>query len=473
MMTPFDPRPALLRALALLLAIASGCAPANPPRSLVARQLEQSAADDSGDELDPLEEQADEEQRKFEEEYDLVDPDTGEEIGTETATGTVDWRKMLRPSVRVRQGRGRDRTTRVVVPDVTYGVVLPGPANYSEGARRSIAPASTNKIYLATLALRTLGPGFRFGTTFSWRASGTDAYDVEIEGSGDPSIESSSFATVADRMAEALLSAGIRVITGEIAVTATDRRWALRTVPAGWESGDLRDGNGVIPTAFGVLSDTRVRSILRSRLEKKGIRFVETRATPSDAAPATVRHESKPLKDLIQPILLRSINPRAEALLRKCGEVAGARTAESLHAAGLELLRETERRYAGEDSGAKLYDGSGLSRKSRVTAEGFAAFLSAIRKEPFFDELLAALPVAGRSGTLQHRMRGTAAEGRVAAKTGTLNGHYELAGYLKSRSKGVTVYKPFVILTETGAAGAAYCRSVQDKVLARLAGLDD
>jgi D-alanyl-D-alanine carboxypeptidase/D-alanyl-D-alanine-endopeptidase (penicillin-binding protein 4) len=40
------------------------------------------------------------------------------------------------------------------------------------------------------------------------------------------------------------------------------------------------------------------------------------------------------------------------------------------------------------------------------------------------------LPIAGRDGTLEHRMRGSAAEGRVLAKTGTLNLANALAGYV-------------------------------------------
>jgi D-alanyl-D-alanine carboxypeptidase/D-alanyl-D-alanine-endopeptidase (penicillin-binding protein 4) len=38
--------------------------------------------------------------------------------------------------------------------------------------------------------------------------------------------------------------------------------------------------------------------------------------------------------------------------------------------------------------------------------------------------------VAGEDGTLEERMRGTQAEGRVAAKTGTLQGVDALAGYV-------------------------------------------
>jgi D-alanyl-D-alanine carboxypeptidase/D-alanyl-D-alanine-endopeptidase (penicillin-binding protein 4) len=44
------------------------------------------------------------------------------------------------------------------------------------------------------------------------------------------------------------------------------------------------------------------------------------------------------------------------------------------------------------------------------------------------------LPVAGVDGTLKNRMKGTPAEGRVVAKTGTLRHVNALGGYVTPRS---------------------------------------
>ena len=55
--------------------------------------------------------------------------------------------------------------------------------------------------------------------------------------------------------------------------------------------------------------------------------------------------------------------------------------------------------------------------------------LSALRENA---SLRAALPVAGRSGTLAERMRRTTAQDRCQAKTGTLSNVSALAGYCRT-----------------------------------------
>jgi D-alanyl-D-alanine carboxypeptidase/D-alanyl-D-alanine-endopeptidase (penicillin-binding protein 4) len=51
-----------------------------------------------------------------------------------------------------------------------------------------------------------------------------------------------------------------------------------------------------------------------------------------------------------------------------------------------------------------------------------------------------ALPIAGRDGTLRQRMKGTAAEGNVIAKTGTLGRVCTLSGYVTSAAQEHLVF---------------------------------
>ena len=50
-------------------------------------------------------------------------------------------------------------------------------------------------------------------------------------------------------------------------------------------------------------------------------------------------------------------------------------------------------------------------------------------RQTWGEEFAATLPVAGEDGTLENRMKDTAAAGRVRAKTGTINSAVGLSGY--------------------------------------------
>jgi D-alanyl-D-alanine carboxypeptidase/D-alanyl-D-alanine-endopeptidase (penicillin-binding protein 4) len=75
-------------------------------------------------------------------------------------------------------------------------------------------------------------------------------------------------------------------------------------------------------------------------------------------------------------------------------------------------------------------DGSGLSSSDLVTPRAFVQLLRRMRDHPRARPFLEALPVGGRSGTLRYRFRDGALQGRVRAKTGSINRVNTLAGYL-------------------------------------------
>jgi len=77
-----------------------------------------------------------------------------------------------------------------------------------------------------------------------------------------------------------------------------------------------------------------------------------------------------------------------------------------------------------------LEEGSGLSRRDVITPEATVALLSYMSRSRWAEVYKNALPVAGVDGTLQNRMKGTAAAGNVRAKTGSLRYVYTLSGYV-------------------------------------------
>jgi D-alanyl-D-alanine carboxypeptidase len=70
------------------------------------------------------------------------------------------------------------------------------------------------------------------------------------------------------------------------------------------------------------------------------------------------------------------------------------------------------------------------------------------------------MPVAGQSGTLADRLENSPANGYVRAKTGTVFGSYQIAGYIPYMQGTSTVlaYVPFVILTNMHEKGATEAR---------------
>ena len=102
-----------------------------------------------------------------------------------------------------------------------------------------------------------------------------------------------------------------------------------------------------------------------------------------------------------------------------------------------------------------MNDGSGLSRYDYLSADAIVAVLRHTwQDEQLRGPFVAALPVAGRDGTLDTRMRDTILDDRVEAKTGTLANVRSLSGYLETTTGKHLVFAILVNnFTATGRRG--------------------
>jgi D-alanyl-D-alanine carboxypeptidase/D-alanyl-D-alanine-endopeptidase (penicillin-binding protein 4) len=169
----------------------------------------------------------------------------------------------------------------------------------------------------------------------------------------------------------------------------------------------------------------------RGVLEAKGIRVTDGVGTSRDALPAGARvlaaHESPPMAEMVRVVNKESQNLHAEMLLRLVGlKVKG----EGSAARGREAVVEFAKRLGVTDQGWALVDGSGLAASDLLTPRGLVELLAAMDRHPGAAVFRDSLPIAGVDGTLEKRMKGTPAEGRVAAKTGTTGRAKALAGYV-------------------------------------------
>ena len=112
--------------------------------------------------------------------------------------------------------------------------------------------------------------------------------------------------------------------------------------------------------------------------------------------------------------------------------------------------------------------GSGLSRRDLVRPRQLVALLAAMDRSEHRASFLDALPVAALSGTLRSRFLGTAAAGRVRAKTGTLSRVSCLSGYVPRAGARPVVFSIMVndYLCSDAAARAAIDAFVLEVVAA-------
>jgi D-alanyl-D-alanine carboxypeptidase/D-alanyl-D-alanine-endopeptidase (penicillin-binding protein 4) len=91
-----------------------------------------------------------------------------------------------------------------------------------------------------------------------------------------------------------------------------------------------------------------------------------------------------------------------------------------------------------------LRDASGLSPANLTTPRALAELLTTMRSRPHGDVFARTLSVAGQSGSLKGRFRGSAAQGRVRAKTGFIANVYALSGYMTTVSGREYAFSLFV-----------------------------
>jgi D-alanyl-D-alanine carboxypeptidase/D-alanyl-D-alanine-endopeptidase (penicillin-binding protein 4) len=119
-----------------------------------------------------------------------------------------------------------------------------------------------------------------------------------------------------------------------------------------------------------------------------------------------------------------------------------------------------------------MYDGSGLAATDRLDPATLAAVLHLAVTTPRLHPLLAALPVAAWSGTLDNRyVTGSAAgaAGDVRAKTGTLTSVSTLAGVVHTAGGQLLVFAFMADQVPPSVAGTDAAEQGLDRLAAALA----
>ena len=148
-------------------------------------------------------------------------------------------------------------------------------------------------------------------------------------------------------------------------------------------------------------------------------------------------HKSDSLGALIAETNIYSNNLYAESIFRYLGLNYGK--PGTIHNA-CEVVREFWRLRGVSTKGALIKDGCGLAPQDAVSAETLVQLLQYMNRSKNRDIWLQSLPVSGGKGTLSSLCRGTELEGKIHAKSGTIAGTKNFAGYIDLPNGGQWVF---------------------------------
>jgi D-alanyl-D-alanine carboxypeptidase/D-alanyl-D-alanine-endopeptidase (penicillin-binding protein 4) len=352
-----------------------------------------------------------------------------------------------------------------VALDLTTGTVL-----FQQNGNRPLAPASNEKLPLTYAALMRLGTAFRIETDVLGQGEqeGTQwTGTLVLKGNGDPTLSRADLRALAAQVK----SLGIRSVTGGVA--GDESAYDTRRIVAGWKPSFFMDESP--PLSALVVDRARVGSVVtrapalaaatafRDALRNAGVAVTgPVRTAPADEWSELLASVSSPtLAAMVRFMDRESDNFTAEMLLKQLGL---AELDRGTSAAGATVVMQTLAEAGVPMTGVRIVDGSGLSRLDRLTTNALGSLLKIAWADPAVrPALLAALPVAGVNGTLEHRLLKPPARGRVLAKTGTTDSASSLSGYVSDRYA-------FAVMQNGHPLSYWWARRAQDRFAQVLAG---
>jgi serine-type D-Ala-D-Ala carboxypeptidase/endopeptidase (penicillin-binding protein 4) len=327
----------------------------------------------------------------------------------------------------------------------------------SKSPNTVLAPASTEKLLTAVVALSTMGPDFKYETKAVAPAAPANGAvsRLWLVGAGDPGLATPEYqALIASdpktkdevttslvSLADSIVAAGVRSIPG--GVQGDDSRYDTTRYLPTWKDTYRTDGQvgpiGALTVNHGfsafrpkpvpvddpaVFAAGELTRLLTDRGVAVGGAPGHSNA-PGDAV-SVASVQSPPFRDVVESLIRISDNLGAELLTRELG----ARVAnQGTTAAGTQVIADKARGLGIPVEGLTLVDGSGLDRGNRVSCRTLVTAL-ALGARPELRALWDGLAVAGQSGTLEDEFRGSPLTGKLRGKTGSLQGVTGLAALI-------------------------------------------
>ncbi|MFE7274206.1 D-alanyl-D-alanine carboxypeptidase/D-alanyl-D-alanine-endopeptidase [Streptomyces sp. NPDC057623] len=320
------------------------------------------------------------------------------------------------------------------------GVVIDAKSDkvvWGHNADTALMPASNTKLATSTAALTVLGPDHRLTTKVVY-GDGT----LTLVGGGDRTLTTDDLAALAKDSVAGLKNAGLT----SVKVRVDDSLFPEPTLAKGWNTGYYPDS--IAPVRALVVDSHNVEDtsldaggVFAKLLTERGVTVdgEVTRAAAGQKDVPVATHTSDKLSKIVKQMLKVSDNDIAESLLRLTALGAGrSATFED----GTAVVRDILTKYGVSLDDFEMYDGSGLSRATRIPARTIADILDVAddsKNAQTLKYIVDGLPVSGEAGATLGPEFGRfdtpdsqCAVGKVKAKTGTLTGAVALSGLTKA-----------------------------------------
>jgi D-alanyl-D-alanine carboxypeptidase/D-alanyl-D-alanine-endopeptidase (penicillin-binding protein 4) len=355
----------------------------------------------------------------------------------------------------------------LVVIDAATGTLVSG-----HNAEAMMLPASNMKIVTAVDILQTMGSDATFHTRVR---AGSASNDIVLEGGGDPLLTRTDLEGLA-KDAAPRLSKDTKVIVhidrSRFPETGKGPGWTDQYLP--WVA------TPVVPLArLGYYGPDPMGDAVRvfaAKLRSLGFHVKVAEQVSASAGDVLADASPHSVGDAVSVMLSHSENNVAEVLFRQVAAATGRPTTwQGAHDAAVATLAALDI----DATTMRLLDGSGLSRKDRVTPAFLADVLRLARvtRPERFSVMFTpqALPVAGMTGTLATAYgryvtkHARCARGDVHAKTGSLFDTISLSGIAETGAGDERIFS-ILVNHRPQAYSALSARQVLDGLTATITG---
>jgi len=313
----------------------------------------------------------------------------------------------------------------------------------SENPAKFLTPASILKCVTAASVILDGKENYTFPTTCGMNGiisrDGTLYGDITVAGSGDPTLECHNLPgseRVIDSIANAIAARGVTKIAGCLQVDSLS--YPLREPGAlpKWEVEDMlwSYGAGLFILNYNNNTEGVDRALvepvetfidaLEERLLRDSIKveWNENTFFADDSSSLFFTHVSPPAKEILREMMFMSNNLYAEGILRTLAPGQFRRDALNRENDVLEANGMNTQEFV-------AFDGSGLTRNSKLTPQFMTELLAMMATGDKADLYASLFPKAGMEGTVKKLLKGTRLEGKLALKSGSMNGVQCFAGY--------------------------------------------